>query len=55
MQLDLYTQVLLWGFSLALVIGAVVDKTNFCTMGAVSDWINIGDKNRLRTWILAVS
>jgi len=24
-------------------------------MGAVSDWINIGDKNRLRAWILAMA
>ena len=55
MQLDLYTQVLLWGFSMALVLGAVAKKTNFCTMGAVSDWINIGDKSRLRAWILAMA
>ena len=35
---------LLWGgFLIALVLGAVVNKTNFCTMGAVSDLINIGD------------
>jgi len=55
MQLDLYTQVLLWGFSLAVVLGAVASKTNFCTMGGVSDWINFGDKNRLRSWILAMA
>jgi uncharacterized membrane protein YedE/YeeE len=55
MQLELYTQVLLWGFSMALVLGAVANKTNFCTMGAVSDWINIGDKSRLRAWILAMA
>ncbi len=24
-------------------------------MGAVSDWINIGDKNRLRSWLLAMA
>ena len=55
MQLELYTQVLVWGFSLAIILGAVANKNNFCTMGAVSDWINIGDKNRLRAWILAMS
>lgn len=55
MQLDLYTQVLLWGFSLAVVLGAVANKTNFCSMGGVSDWINFGDKNRLRSWILAMA
>ena len=55
MQLELYTQVLLWGFSLAVVLGAVAKKTNFCTMGGVSDWINFGDKNRLRLWILSMA
>jgi hypothetical protein len=55
MQLDLYTQVLLWGFSLAVILGAVANKTNFCSMGGVSDWINFGDKNRLRSWILAMA
>jgi len=33
----------------------VVNKTNFCTMGAVSDWINMGDTGRLRAWILAIA
>jgi len=55
MQLELYTQVLLWGFCLAVIFGIVANKTNFCTMGAVSDWINIGDKNRLRAWVLAMA
>jgi len=55
MQLDLYTQVLLWGFSLAVILGAVASKTSFCTMGGVADWINFGDKNRLRSWILAMA
>jgi hypothetical protein len=37
-----------------IIFGAVVFKTNFCTMGAVSDWINIGSKDRLRAWFLAI-
>ncbi|MGE5130315.1 MAG: YeeE/YedE thiosulfate transporter family protein, partial [Sphingomonadaceae bacterium] len=45
-----------WGaFALAFVFGAVANKTNFCTMGAVSDWVNIGDKNRMRMWLLAIA
>lgn len=40
-------------FAIALVMGAVVNKTNFCTMGGVSDWVNIGDKARLGAWFLA--
>ena len=55
MQLDLYTQTLLWGFGLAVVFGAIANKTNFCTMGAVSDWINIGDSGRMRAWGLAMA
>ena len=44
-----------WGaFLLAFVFGAVGHKTNFCTMGAVSDWVNMGDKNRMRMWLLAI-
>jgi uncharacterized protein len=46
---------LLWGtFLLALVLGAVANKTNFCTMGAVSDWVNMGDTGRMRAWLLAI-
>ena len=37
-----------------MVFGAVTNKTNFCTMGAISDWINIGSKDRLRAWFLAI-
>lgn len=47
---------LLWSvFAIAVVLGAVVNKTNFCTMGAVSDWVNMGDLGRLRAWILAMA
>ncbi|MEJ2321171.1 MAG: YeeE/YedE family protein [Gammaproteobacteria bacterium] len=42
-------------FVIALIMGAVVNKTNFCTMGAVSDWVNMGDKVRLRAWLLAIA
>jgi uncharacterized protein len=42
-------------FALAFVFGAVANKTNFCTMGAVSDWVNIGDTSRMRMWLLAIA
>jgi uncharacterized membrane protein YedE/YeeE len=42
-------------FLLAFVFGAVGNKTNFCTMGAVSDWVNMGDTSRLRMWLLAMA
>lgn len=47
---------LLWGaFVLALVMGMVVNKTNFCTMGAVSDLVNMGDTGRMRAWLFAIA
>jgi uncharacterized membrane protein YedE/YeeE len=42
-------------FALAFVFGAVANKTNFCTMGAVSDWVNMGDTSRMRMWLLAIA
>ena len=42
-------------FALAFVFGAVGNKTHFCTMGAVSDWVNMGDTSRLRMWLLAMA
>jgi len=41
-------------FALAFVFGAVGNKTNFCTMGAVSDWVNMGSLDRMRMWLLAI-
>jgi len=44
-----------WGaFALAFVFGAVANKTDFCTMGAVSDWVNMGHTGRMRMWLLAI-
>ena len=41
-------------FIVGIIFGAFVNKTNFCTMGAVSDWVNMGNKGRLRAWFLAI-
>jgi len=47
-------RVAMLSFLIGIVFGAVVNKTNFCTMGAVSDWVNMGNKGRLRAWFLAI-
>ena len=48
--------VFLWSsFGIALIMGAVVNKTGFCTMGAVSDWVNMNDTGRMRAWVLAIA
>ena len=45
-----------WGaFALTFIFGAVGNKTHFCTMGAVSDVVNMGDWNRMRMWLLAIA
>jgi uncharacterized protein len=43
------------GFALAFVFGAVANRTNFCTMGAVSDVVNMGSWGRMRMWMLAIA
>ena len=40
---------------LGFILGFVVSKTNFCTMGAVSDWVNIGDLSRFKSWMFAAA
>ena len=40
---------------LSVILGAVVNKTNFCTMGAVSDMVNMSDYSRFRAWVLAIA
>lgn len=41
-------------FLLAAVLGAVVRETRFCTMGAVSDVLYLGDWGRMRQWAVAI-
>ena len=54
MALSNVQSVALGSFLVAVVFGAIGNKTNFCTMGAVSDWVLLGDKSRLRAWFLAM-
>lgn len=55
MEFTIHHQVLLSVFLLAAIMGAVAQKTHFCTMGAVSDWVNMGDTGRMRAWLLAIA
>ena len=50
----LTSQVLWAAFALAVVFGAIAQRTHFCTMGAVADIVNIGDWSRMRMWVLAI-
>lgn len=49
------TWVVWGGFALALVFGFVASKTNFCTMGAISDVVNMEHWGRMRMWLLAIA
>lgn len=43
------------GLIIGFAFGAHVTRTNFCTMGAISDIANLGDWRRMRAWLLAVA
>lgn len=54
-DLNALSHTVLWAtFALTFVFGALLQRTHFCTMGAVSDAINIGDWSRARMWVLAI-
>jgi len=52
---DLSTIVIGGAFVLAFVFGAIANKANFCTMGALSDIVNMGHWGRMRMWMLAIA
>lgn len=43
------------GLLIGLIFGAVANKTNFCTMGAISDVVNMAHWGRMRMWLLALA
>lgn len=53
--MSLQSQVVWGGFALAFVFGAVAQRANFCTMGAISDIVNMGHWGRMRMWLLALA
>lgn len=42
-------------FLAGIVFGATAQRTNFCTMGAISDMVFMGDYRRFRAWLLAIA
>lgn len=45
----------LGGLIIGFLFGAIVFKTNFCTMGSISDIVSFGDYRRFRAWVLAAA
>ena len=54
-EISVTTLIATLGFGIGAVFGVTAHRTNFCTMGAISDMVFMGDWNRFRAWMLAVS
>lgn len=50
----LHTTVLWAAFAVSALFGFLAHRTHFCTMGAVSDIVNMGDWTRMRMWVMAM-
>lgn len=56
MEAAVLIKTIVWsGFGLGIVFGFIANKTNFCTMGAISDVVNMGHWGRMRAWLLAIA
>ncbi len=53
-EFEPYQKIALYGFLIAMAFGAIANRTHFCTMGAISDWVNMGSRTRFRVWLLAM-
>lgn len=51
----IYYLVLGGSFCITLILGYIMQRTNFCTMGAISDFFLMGSLTRARQWILAIA
>ena len=51
---SLYQQVLWAALAISFAFGLIAQRTHFCTMGAISDIVNMGDWTRMRMWGMAV-
>lgn len=55
MDAAIHWQVLAGAGILGLAAGFLAARTDFCTLGGISDWVNIGDGGRMRAWLLAMA
>lgn len=52
--LELGGQVVWLSFGIAVVFGAIMTRSRFCTMGAIADIVNMRDWSRMRMWLCAI-
>ncbi len=51
----LSNSVLALTFLVAAVAGGLFHRSHFCTMGAISDWVIMGDSGRAKQWATAIA
>ncbi len=54
-DLQISTVMGIGGFVVGLLFGILTHRTNFCTMGSISDAVSFGDFRRMRAWLLAIA
>lgn len=55
-QLQLQTLAVLGlTFALSVLAGGLFHRSHFCTLGAISDWVIMGDANRAKQWAVALA
>lgn len=55
MDINFLSKTVLWAtFALSFILGSVMQKTGFCSMGAISDIFIMSSWNRLKQWFLAI-
>jgi uncharacterized membrane protein YedE/YeeE len=54
-EMEVAAKVALGAFALGLMLGALALKSNFCTMGSLSDIVFMEDWRRFRSWMLAAA
>ncbi len=54
-DLEVSTLMGIAGLIIGLGFGALTQRTNYCSMGAISDVVSFGDYRRARAWALAIA
>jgi uncharacterized protein len=54
-NVSISTTIAVLGFILGAVFGATAQRTNFCTMGSISDLMLMENWNRFRAWLLTIA
>ena len=52
---DAWNFVIIGTLLISIIMGFVVQKANFCTMGAIGDIVTFGSYERLRAWFMAIA